>query len=66
MSRASFYLHFPTKEDVLLELLRQTEEQIVAAVDALPQDAAIGEVLAVTRRCGTASPSWTRAARCAT
>jgi AcrR family transcriptional regulator len=47
VSRGAFYFHFPTKEDVLLERMRETEAQIVAALDALPADAALTRVLAV-------------------
>ena len=46
VSRGSFYFHFPTKDDVLIELMRETERQITAALDALPEDAALESVLA--------------------
>ncbi|HJL15665.1 MAG TPA: TetR/AcrR family transcriptional regulator [Sandaracinaceae bacterium LLY-WYZ-13_1] len=47
VSRGSFYFHFPTKEHVLLERMRETEDVICEAIDALPEDAAVSEVLEV-------------------
>lgn len=47
VSRASFYFHFPTKEHVLLDRMRQTEDVVCDAIDALPQSATIAEVLSV-------------------
>ncbi|MCU0701521.1 MAG: TetR/AcrR family transcriptional regulator, partial [Myxococcaceae bacterium] len=47
LSRTSFYFHFPTKEDVLLELNRRLEEPVLAAVTALDEAAPVGQVLAV-------------------
>lgn len=46
VSRGSFYFHYPTKEDVLLDYMRETEIQITTAVDALPESAPLVEVLA--------------------
>ena len=46
VSRGAFYFHFPTKADVLLERIRETEEQICAAIDALPANARLERVLA--------------------
>lgn len=45
VSRATFYFHYPTKEDVLLDRMRETEVQITAAVDALPDSAPLSAVL---------------------
>lgn len=45
VSRGTFYFHFPTKEDVLIELMRDTERQITAALDELPADAALSRVI---------------------
>lgn len=45
VSRASFYFHFPTKEDVLLELQRETDERIAATVRALPPQTTLRTVL---------------------
>jgi AcrR family transcriptional regulator len=36
VSRGTFYFHFPTKEDVLAELLREGEAASAAAIEALP------------------------------
>jgi AcrR family transcriptional regulator len=47
VSRGSFYFHFPTKEHVLLERMAETEREICAAVEQLPDDAAFTEVLAI-------------------
>jgi AcrR family transcriptional regulator len=41
VSRAAFYFHFPTKEDVLLQLLRESEQPVVDALVALPADASL-------------------------
>lgn len=47
VSRGSFYFHFPTKEHVLLERMRETEDVICEAIDALPDDAPLTDVLGV-------------------
>ena len=47
VSRGSFYFHFPTKEHVLLERMAETEREICAAVEQLPDDVAFTQVLAV-------------------
>jgi AcrR family transcriptional regulator len=47
VSRGTFYFHFPTKDDVLLELLHHVETRNVAAVDALGDDAPLERVLDV-------------------
>jgi AcrR family transcriptional regulator len=47
VSRGTFYFHFPTKEDVLLERMRETEVQICGALDALPANAPLDRVLGV-------------------
>ena len=44
MSRAAFYFHFPSKDDVLLELLREAEGPILEAINALPADAPLQAV----------------------
>lgn len=45
VSRGSFYFHYPTKEHVLIEYMRETELQICSAVDALPEGAPLTELL---------------------
>ncbi len=44
VSRAAFYFHFPSKDDVLLELLKDSETPIVEAIEALPANAPLQEV----------------------
>lgn len=46
VSRGAFYFHFPTKEHVLLERMRETEAQICDAIHALPEATPIEQVLA--------------------
>lgn len=45
VSRGSFYFHFPTKKHVLLARMRETEDQLCDAIDALPDDAPLDDVL---------------------
>lgn len=45
VSRGSFYFHFPTKEHVLLEYMRETELQITMAIEALPKSTPLSAVL---------------------
>lgn len=45
VSRTAFYFHFPTKEDVLTELIRRTEAPIAEAVSELHPDADLPTVL---------------------
>lgn len=45
VARGSFYFHFPTKEDVLAELLAGSVERVAEAVRALPEDAPVGVIL---------------------
>lgn len=50
VSRASFYFHFPTKEHVLLERMAETERVICAAIDELPEQSSLSDVLATLCR----------------
>jgi AcrR family transcriptional regulator len=50
VSRGAFYFHFPTKEHVLLERMRETEGTICAAIEELPADTRIEQVLATQNR----------------
>ncbi len=50
VSRGAFYFHFPTKEHVLLERMRETEGIICAAIEALPIATPIDRVLATQNR----------------
>lgn len=45
VSRAAFYFHFPSKDDVLLELLNNCETEILADVDQLAADASLKQIL---------------------
>ncbi len=44
VSRAAFYFHFPSKDDVLLELLREAELPSLEAINALPPGAPLNSV----------------------
>jgi AcrR family transcriptional regulator len=47
VSRAAFYFHFPTKDDVLHELTRDSEVPMVEALSQLADDAPLSETFAV-------------------
>jgi AcrR family transcriptional regulator len=47
VSRGTFYFHFPTKDDVLLELLHHVETRNVVAINALPDETPLERVLEV-------------------
>ncbi|MEM9194119.1 MAG: TetR/AcrR family transcriptional regulator [Myxococcota bacterium] len=47
VSRGIFYFHFPTREHVLIARMRETEDQICSAIDALPPNASTDRVLEV-------------------
>jgi AcrR family transcriptional regulator len=44
VSRAAFYFHFPSKDDVLAELLRESEAPVSEGVEGLPDDASLEQV----------------------
>ncbi len=44
-SRAAFYFHFPTKEHVVAELLREKEEQLAQVIAGVPPDAPLSDLL---------------------
>lgn len=56
VSRAAFYFHFPTKEDVLQARMRETEIEIGRALEALPEGASLDRVLAEV--CGELARIW--------
>ncbi len=56
VSRGSFYFHFPTKEDIVLELLSEAENRIAAAIAELPASTRIEQVLATT--CEKIAEEW--------
>lgn len=45
VSRSAFYFHYPTKDDVLIELLRESERPVGKAVEELPLDTPFEKVL---------------------
>ena len=47
VSRAAFYFHFPTKDDVLLELVREAQAPIAAALTELPAETSLERALEV-------------------
>jgi AcrR family transcriptional regulator len=47
VSRGTFYFHFPTKDDVLLELVREKESALCERIAAMAADAPIEEVIDV-------------------
>lgn len=44
VSRAAFYFHFPSKDDVLAELLKESETPVAEAVEGLPDSATLDQV----------------------
>ncbi len=44
VSRAAFYFHFPSKDDVLFELLQESELPLVDALEKLPPEAPLNEL----------------------
>ena len=45
VSRGTFYFHFPSKEDVLLQLLRDSQEHMVDDLEDLDPDSTLPQVL---------------------
>src|SRR6185369_1771114 len=45
VSHGAFYFHFATKEEVLTQCLRASEERVATALEALPLSARLMEVL---------------------
>jgi len=41
VSRGAFYFHFPTKDDVLVELLRESQAPLIAKLVELPKNASL-------------------------
>lgn len=56
VSRGTFYFHFPTKDHVLAELLDGTKERMAQALDALPANAPLGDVLSAA--CASMANEW--------
>ena len=47
VSRGTFYFHYPSKDDVLLQLMMETQVAMVDALEAVATDAPIADVLGV-------------------
>jgi AcrR family transcriptional regulator len=58
MSRGTVYFHYPTKEDVVAEVLAEAETRIGAALRDLPKSAAIADVLEAF--CNAFAKEWER------
>ena len=56
VSRGTFYFHFPAKEDVILEVLREAEHRIAAGIAKLPAATPLETVLEVT--CAKIAEEW--------
>ncbi len=56
VSRGTFYFHFPTKEDVIVEMLGESQHRIAAAIAKLPRATRIERVLEVT--CEKIAEEW--------
>jgi AcrR family transcriptional regulator len=56
VSRGTFYFHFPTKEDVLIEVLGEAEHRIAAAITALPRSTPLRKLL--ERTCEKIAEEW--------
>lgn len=50
VSRGTFYFHFPSKDDVLLELVRESEASLCRTLAALPEETPLSEVVLVFAR----------------
>ncbi len=48
IARAAFYFHFPTKDDVLLAVLADSEHRVAARITALPPGSSLDEVVSET------------------
>ncbi len=56
VSRGAFYFHFPTKEDVLKQLLHERQRQLVEALVALPSDVSLRDTMLCVAR--VIASSW--------
>src|SRR5271170_4977680 len=61
VSRGTFYFHYPTKEDVLMEVLRESEHRIAAAIAKLPRETPLATVLELT--CEKIAEEWAKEPR---
>ena len=56
VSRATFYFHFPTKDDVLLDLLRTSQVDMAMALARLPEGSSLEDALRCVAR--TMARQW--------
>jgi AcrR family transcriptional regulator len=56
VSRGTFYFHFPTKEDVIVECLGEAEGRIAAAIERLPKSTPLRRMLEAT--CIAIADEW--------
>lgn len=56
VSHGTFYFHFATKDEVLIQCLRASEERVVAAIAQVPADA--GLVAALDATCAKIASEW--------
>lgn len=56
VSHGSFYFHFPTKDDVLLQHHRELDGRVMRALAALPDDTPLGALLEAA--CDAFSVEW--------
>ncbi len=50
VSRGTFYFHYPSKDDVLLQLMMETQISMVEDLESVPPDAPIQDVLGVVAK----------------
>jgi AcrR family transcriptional regulator len=56
VSRGTFYFHFPTKEDVLEQVLANAEQHLVAQLEVLPATAPMTDILTLAAK--TVADQW--------
>jgi AcrR family transcriptional regulator len=56
VSHGTFYFHFATKDEVLIQCLRASEVRVVAAIEQVPEGA--GLVPALEATCATIAHEW--------
>lgn len=45
VSRGTFYFHYPTKEDVLLQLLQESQQGMATSLESISEEARLADVL---------------------
>ena len=56
VSRGTFYFHFPSKEEVIAELLQASKLRVARSLDELPAEAPLDRVL--ERLCAAMADEW--------